>query len=338
MYRGSGYSGGTIFTYTSGVGATNSFGNYNTLATIGTLTAGNQATAPSTLYMQRSDALLAASSARDYSVAYMFGNGGFSGPWCSLFSAAAVSGSTSGYSMQTMLYLGSRGARTHAVTLQNQNVSFLSCVLQSIAEHSGYTTPSDLPLLVRVSGGINDSIYEAGKLSVGPNAGLDSSTSAGIVDNWQAIIDRIKTVYSTNGWSTNNLYWLFTPSAPYETGDTSVQPARAAANTISDNNTNTASVNLYQLTDGLTGVSNDIYGLAARQSNGTPDYAHHTVTGFRIYSTVEWGSIQAAYNAYVAAPGASNPASTNGVWFAGKIYTPSQYQKIIESFYPNLLR
>jgi len=338
QYQGNGYSGSTVFVETYGASAG---GFFTPVRTGSTLTAGSQTLDGSaTQYMRRLDFAIGASAGRDYTTVFMPFNAGASGPWCSMFSAAAVSGATNGYASTVMLYLGSRGARTHAVTLQNQSNEFLTNVLQGMAEHAGYTNAASAPLLIRVHGGVNDrpsTGYEAGTTSVGPNAGLSSDTASGLADNWQAIINRFNAVYSANGWNNSNLYWLFVASPPQEYNDSSLDFARQAAVQVSNNNDRVAAVNMFLLTQGFTA---DTKGLAGRSDNSdTLDLSHFSYTGFRIYSQAEWDSVQAAYNYYNSSQivGSSNPSSVSGVWFAGKIYTPDQYRKILESFYPNLI-
>lgn len=338
QYQGTGYSGGVITTeiYT----ALSEKGFFSTLATAGAIS--SFATLPiSNNYYKRLDIVLGASASRDYDTSLLMFESGVSGPWCSLFSAATISGSSSGYASSVLMYLGGRGARTHAVTLQNQSNDFLTSIFQALAEHAGYTNTSEASLLLRVHGGINDrslGSYEAGTTSVGPNAGLSSDTVNGLADNWQAIINRVHAVYDYNSWSKDNLYWLFTSSPAVESDDSTLDFARQAAVKVSNENDRVAAVNFYPMIDNF---DLDSKGLASRNSDGTIDYTHFSYTGFRVYSQVEWGSIQNAYNLYLenlesGKPKQPTSSSAATIYFNGKLYNRQQFSELIKAFYPNL--
>jgi hypothetical protein len=329
-YRGTGYSGGivTVETY---IAAANK-GFYSTIVNGSTLTAGSQTIeAVASPYMARYDINIGASAGRDYTTAFLPFANGASGPWCSLYSAATVSGTTNGFSTTTMLALGGRDARTHAVALQNQSNQYLTSIFQALAEHAGYTNASDSPLLIRIVGGVNDTVA-TGTTSVGPSAGYTSSTVEGLADNWQAIINRVHAVYDSNSWSRSNLYWLITASAPRASNDSDLSFARQAAQLVSDRNDRVAAVDLYELVEDFA----DVTGLAGREAGGAYDYSHPSRHGFRVYSQIEWESLQAAFNnlssSTITSPGGATLGETV-VYFGGKIYTQKEFETIRRAFY-----
>lgn len=239
---------------------------------------------------------------------------GISGPWCSLFSATCISGATQGFSTTTMLYMGSQSARRHARAIVSQSNETLGTWFSALAQHAGYTNASHAPLLIRINGGTND--RNEGLTSMGPSGGLVSSTREGIRDNWQAIINRVEQAYAANNWTTNNLYWLITPSPPVP-GTTSNQEmmfAQLAAQDLSNNNSRVAAVNLFTIS-GLTAPEKIAqYGLG-----GSIDPAHHTFTGYEVYSRYEFSSIQSAYNASQGAS-ASTPPTARFSWLPNPAY------------------
>jgi hypothetical protein len=329
QYNGTGYSAGQIFTEVYGLSANKGF--FTTFATYGALTAGNQLIdAENPRYVTRAQFVLGASASRDYTVGFIPYSGGVSGPWCSLFNSVTLSGATSGYSCTPLIALGGKGARTHAITIQNQTNTFLKEVFLALAEHAGATSPSNSPLLIRVCGGANDKALEAGTTSVGPIGGLTSNTAAGLQDNWQAIINRVHGIYDANSWSKNNLYWLFVASMESNVAGTDLSFARSAAQNIADANDRTAAVNVYNLTEGFTA---DISGLQGRNADTTIDYFHPSYYGYKVYSQVEWGSLLDAYTAYASTSSGAIPAATNGVWFAGKVYTRDELDRILQAYY-----
>jgi chitodextrinase len=243
-------------------------------------------------HLARVEYPIEASASRDYPVGLLSQNG-TTGPFCNMFSAASISGATQGFSSTTIMYIGGKGARTHAVSLKNQTNEFLGSLFQAMAEHAGYTSASSAPLLLRIVGGINDT-NEGSFGSTGPSGGLACNTREGLRDNWQAIINKVDSVYSAYGWSTNNLYWLITPSTPTEASNANLAYAQLAALDVSNNNPRTAAVNLFTINGGIT---SDINGLASINTDDSIDVFHLTYSGYQAYSYTEWASLQSAYNA-----------------------------------------
>jgi hypothetical protein len=242
---------------------------------------------------------VAANSNRNYGIGLMWGgvsSPGISGPWCSMFNACSISGATQGFSTTTVLAMGGMGAGRHARAIKQQTYDFLGTVFQAMAQHAGYTSAGDAPLLIRIVGGVNDQ-NDANVASVGPSGGLSGNTRDGIRDNWQAIINHVHETYDYHGWTANNVYWLVTPSPPTQDGNANLLNAQLAAIDIANNNPRAAAVNLFTIAP----LTSDFETLSARSSiNDTIDSSHHTYTGYRVYSQYEWSSIQAAYNSLSA--------------------------------------
>lgn len=252
-------------------------------------------------HLARRDFAISASGSRDSGIRLRWGNS-LSGPWCSMFVATSISGTTNGFSTSTIMDLDKRSARAQLVALRNQSSQYLGSVFQALAEHAGYTSPAQAPLLIRVVGGAFDVADTAG--STGPSGGLTSNTRDGLRDNWQGIVNRVHDVYSSNGWTASNLYWLFVSSQPTVANDSNLNFARLAAVDMSTNNARAAAVNLFTINGGIT---NDITALSSISLAQQPDASYSTYTGYRTYSQVEWSSIQQAYG---ASPPPSNVAPT----------------------------
>lgn len=336
-YKSGGYGSG-ITTAVQGVSAG---GNYTTVAGATSVNAYQTFTVTDAMsFIGRKDVFLGASATRDYSLMYtapLRGGATAHGPFVGLFAGASVSGSSSGFAVTTVMALGGKGATTHAGRFVAQTDNFIASIFHAMAEHAGYTSAPDSPVLLRIVGGVND--YLDNSPSIGP-AGVSSNTVAGLVDNWKVLIDRVEDVWDNFGWNKDNLFWLITPSAPQQSNDSSISFARQAANQISDERDRVAAVNLNDL---QTNFTTDTTALAGYLTTDY-DYAHHSVNGFRVWSYYEWASIQNAYNVYLQDvqnkrfTNSSSPNVSNAIFYNGKLYPPNQFRQIISSFYPDIFR
>lgn len=258
---------------------------------------------------------IAATADRDYGIQLQWAgrsDGGISGPWCSLFTATSISGATQGFSTTTLVQMSGCGSRRHAGALLNQSYTTLGTWFQALAEHAGYTSAANAPLLIRVITGVNDR-NDGGLTSIGPSGGLACNTRDGVRDNWQAMINHVNNAYAANGWAASNLYWLFTPSPMVagETGNSQLLFAQQAAVDISNANPRTAAVNLFTIS-GITAPNR----LSNFDNSGVQDTVHHTNTGYRAYSQYEWSNLQSAYNATLS----STPPTARISWTPNPAY------------------
>lgn len=278
-------------------------GSFGVLVSETNLTAGSQtlnATGPA--HLARRDFAVGASASRITNVGTRWARE-VTGPWCSMFLGTNIAGTTNGYAVTNIVDISARSARAQLIALRNQSNQYLGSVFQALAEHAGYSSPAQAPLLLRVYGGAFDATDTNG--STGPSGGLSSNTAAGLRDNWQGIVNRVHDVYNAYGWTASNVYWLFASSAPTVASDSNLSFARNAALEMTQRNARTAAINLFTLNGGIT---NDINGLSVVRLHTTatvPEYL--TYTGYRVYSQVEWSSIQQAYG---ASPPPSNTAPT----------------------------
>lgn len=285
-------------------------GSFIPLVSETNLTAGSQtlnATGPA--HLARRDFAVGASASRTTNVGTRWARE-VTGPWCSMFLGTNIAGTTNGYAVTNIVDTSARSARAQLIALRNQSNQYLGSVFQALAEHAGYTSPAQAPLLLRVYGGAFDATDTNG--STGPSGGLSSNTAAGLRDNWQGIVNRVHDVYGAYGWTASNVYWLFASSAPTAASDSGLMFARNAALEMTQRNARTSAINLFMLNGGIT---NDINNLSVVRLNTTatvPEYL--TYTGYRVYSQVEWSSIQQAYNASLPPPLVNTAPTARFTW------------------------
>jgi len=241
--------------------------------------------------MARHDRSFAASAARDWQIGFQLNKTSTClAPWVSLFAAFKATDRTTGFALTPIMYVGGQPARIHATRLQAQTVEFLGSLFQAIAEHAGAASPAVHPILIRITDGAND--RSDSTLSVGPSPAA-SNTQAGFYDNLLAIVNRIEAVYAARGWSTANLFFYCATSTPLVDGDADMAFARAGANQLSDVLPRFAAYDPSKVHEGF---ATDVTGLAYSGA----DFAHCSVTGFKVWSEYEMGSMREAYLNYTA--------------------------------------
>jgi Putative peptidoglycan-binding domain-containing protein len=227
---------------------------------------------------------------------------GITGPFFSLWQRAQRTDRLTGWSYHTLDYHGGGSLRTLAYDLQQASNTTLSYYFAQVRSLQG----SDKKIIIEVNSGVND--RNDTNPSVGTNP-TNTSTAAGYADNLQAFIDRIKYIWTLNGWSTSELYFVVIPShAVAYPEDAKLVAYRQAANTVSDNNDRVAVVDFSQLCDGNCMVSNNYY-------INSGDHYHLNLAGYEALSTL-------AVNALVTdttAPSVSITAPAPGASVSGDV-------------------
>ncbi len=103
-------------------------------------------------------------------------------------------------------------------------------------------------ILVRINAGLND--MNEPLPSVGHNRVEDGDSPEAFADNLQAIIDRIREIWTVSGWPEDELYFVLTPSHPVTTpsDENELLTLRDAAVAVAQANPRCACVRLDRLT------------------------------------------------------------------------------------------
>jgi hypothetical protein len=176
---------------------------------------------------------------------------------------------TAGFSYSTLDFRGGQGARTMAVDLQQAADATLTHFFSILRADQGTTKT----VCVVINSGLND--RNETLTSVGPAAVADADSPEAFVDNLQAIVERVEEIWSDNGWSRSELFFLFMPSHPVsDPDDTELSSYRTATAAYAPTVTNGALLNIEAL-----------YPQASIQyaSSGT-DKNHLTQTDYELIS------------------------------------------------------
>lgn len=118
---------------------------------------------------------------------------------------------TTGVSLHTLFYRGGWSMRDIAEALQ---ASPDETLVEALAQMRRLQ-PAPQKLLIRISGGVNDRFEEL--VSRGPGAFLPGFSADAFQDNVFAIMQRVRTVWASQEWDPNQLYFVLTCSVPVET-------------------------------------------------------------------------------------------------------------------------
>jgi hypothetical protein len=121
---------------------------------------------------------------------------------------------TTGWSYTTLDYRGGQSARTAAYDLQQASDATLTHFFDILRTDQG---SGQKTIVICVNEGLND--RNETLASVGPAAVADGDSPDAFVDNITAIADRIKAIWTLNGWDQSELFWLLMVSHPQSTPD-----------------------------------------------------------------------------------------------------------------------
>lgn len=169
--------------------------------------------------------------------------GAVTGPFIAYFMRAENPLKAQGGSVSSLYAVGSKSAYDMAAALTASSDATLTHYFESIRRLQGPTKA----VLVRINTGLNDRAESRPSISGGLTPG---NSSLAYQDNIVAIMDRIEAIWNLNGWSTDTLYFLLTPSHPVADPDeASLRGYRDACEHIAMSRPRTACVRLDQITN-----------------------------------------------------------------------------------------
>lgn len=114
-----------------------------------------------------------------------------------------------GIAVSTLLYQGGKSTRDAAIALKGLTQSQFNAWLRMVV---GFQNATPM-ILFKVCQGQNDSIDS--NISEGPNPTL-TNTPAGVCDNTDAVITRLRTLWTGAGYSLNDIYFQIGPYHPQD--------------------------------------------------------------------------------------------------------------------------
>ncbi|MER8754067.1 hypothetical protein NKH69_00085 [Mesorhizobium sp. M0976] len=139
---------------------------------------------------------------------------GITGPYFSTYMRARNPSRTTGFAYGTLEYRGGQSARTMAYDLQQASNEALTHYFSILRADQGSGTKT---IVVCINSGLND--RNETSASVGTAAIADGDSAAAFIDNFRAIIARIKAIWTLNGWDQTELFWLLAVSHPQSDPD-----------------------------------------------------------------------------------------------------------------------
>jgi hypothetical protein len=162
-----------------------------------------------------------------------------------------------------------------AVDVQQANDATLTHYFSILRTDQAQTIKT---VVVCVNEGLND--RNETLASVGPAAIADADSYQAFVDNFVAIQNRIEALWTANGWSLDELFWIVFPSHPVSApDDAELVSYRKAINEYLATRPRAQMVDLTTLTTATEMLANGWY-----QSVGA-DRNHLTQTGYEQLST-----------------------------------------------------
>lgn len=182
-----------------------------------------------------------------------------------------------GYSYQDLDYHGGVGFRNMAKDLQQASTDYLTHYISAVREPLG----ANKAILFTILSGVND--RNETLASLGPQAVADGDSPEAYVDNVDAIITRLLSIFDNAGWSTSNVYFLIIPSPIVSSpDDAELVSYRLAIDSVAINNQKSAIAHFERLMDysEMTTTSNQGCYYAATCT----DFVHFVASGYeRMY-------------------------------------------------------
>ncbi|TIP70592.1 MAG: hypothetical protein E5X53_26380 [Mesorhizobium sp.] len=149
---------------------------------------------------------------------------GITGPFFCTYMRVRNTDRTTGYAYGTLEYRGGQSARTMAYDLQQASNEALTHYFSILRADQGSGAKT---IVICFNSGLND--RNETNPSVGTAALADGDSASAFVDNTRAIVDRIKAIWTLNGWDQSELFWLLQVSHPQSSPDDSELVAYRAA-------------------------------------------------------------------------------------------------------------
>lgn len=184
-------------------------------------------------------------------------------------------GITRGFSVSLLGSYASHSTQDMLAELQAFGVPALSEYFRQVQAGLG----PHKTVIVAINEGLND--RNDHDMSMGPVQNLDSSTAAGFGDNTRGIMNLVASVWTTNGWDLNNLYFIVYPSHPISTpDDTLLVGYRGAANEIAQEYPRTAAISIDKLITSNQMVAHSYY------NDNVNDHYHLNQAGYDALGTL----------------------------------------------------
>jgi len=173
--------------------------------------------------------------------------GPFIGYWMQAENPAILTGA----SCHTLIGQGGWSLRDMLTALQSADDLSLITFFNHLRNQIG---PSKT-ILFRINSGLND--RNETQSSLGPNPTLPGDSQAAFEDNLQGIINRIRGVYSSQGWDPNELIFDLAVSHPTDPADAKLVSYRQAAVAIANANSGCFSLDFPLLLTSVADINND---------------------------------------------------------------------------------
>lgn len=150
---------------------------------------------------------------------------------------------TNGFCYNTLYGVGGQSAYDMCVWLQGRNNEALSLYFSILRGRMG----ANKRVVFIITTGLND--RNETSASAGPIGGITPGDSAAAFsDNINGIITRIKAIWTLNGWSHTELYWMVIPSHSVSNpNDAELESYKTAVRTLSDTTDNMAVIDINRL-------------------------------------------------------------------------------------------
>jgi len=179
------------------------------------------------------------------------------GPFIAYFMRLENVQSLRGGAVSALYAVGSKTSYDMATALTASTDATLTNYFENVRMLQGPTKA----VLVRINTGLNDRAESRPSFT---NTIAPGNSAAAYRDNIETIMDRIESIWQLNGWSTNTLFFLLTPSHPVADPDeASLRGYRETCVQIAASRPRTACVRLDQLTN-----ASEMSALRWYQQNG----------------------------------------------------------------------
>jgi hypothetical protein len=174
-----------------------------------------------------------------------------------------------GISYSTLLYQGGKSARDAAVSLATASDTALSEWMRQATRLQNVGGDKSM-LLVAINHGQND--QNNSQPSVGPHP-APTNTAAGFEDNLNAIVTRLREVWTESGFDPHNLFFTVGPYQAYGGYETKLPEFESGAMALADQTYNVTVVRGSKMLTGLTMDTDGYY-------NTSTDHAHMSRAGY----------------------------------------------------------
>jgi len=179
------------------------------------------------------------------------------GPFIAYFMRVENSQTSRGAAVSALYAVGSKSSYDMAAAVTNTSDATLTHYFEHVRRLQGAAGA----VLVRINTGLNDRAEARPSLTAGIAPG---NSAAAYKDNILTIIHRIESIWALNGWSTQNLYFLLTPSHPVaEPDEVGLRSYRDACIQIAAARSRTACVRLDEISS-----ATEMLALRWYQQNG----------------------------------------------------------------------